>query len=248
MPRRTLSSTTSRPLPWLIGRSFDCTSTSLFAVSGREVRELILTLHMLIGMRDQKDGLFDTCLQASPTYLTISWAYYKRDTCESEEKTMNRKQRGSWDMTQHPPMPRPTDDDGYFEQMSKVVFRAGLNWSVIEKKWPDIKRAMANFSIDAVAQFDADDIDRLLKDDGMIRSAKKIAGVIGNARAVQKIQQDFGSFPKYLQAVKANGEEALLKDLRKRFAFLGESSSVMFLFAVGEEMPQTLEKMQGAAQ
>lgn len=160
---------------------------------------------------------------------------------------MNMKRGGSWDMTQHPPMSRPKNDDGYFEEMSKVVFRAGLNWSVIEKKWPDIKRAMANFSIDAVARFDADDIDRLLKDDGMIRSAKKIAGVIGNAQAVQKIQQEFGSFAKYLQAVKANSEEALLKDLRKRFAFLGESSTVMFLFAVGEEMPQTLEKMHGSA-
>jgi DNA-3-methyladenine glycosylase I len=178
----------------------------------------------------------------------MNWAYFQLDACESEEQTMNMKQGGSWDMAQHPPMPRPKNDDGYFEQMSKVVFRAGLNWSVIEKKWPDIKRAMANFSINAVAHFDADDIDRLLKDDGMIRSAKKIAGVIGNARAVQKVQQDFGSFPNYLQALKANGEEALLKDLRKRFAFLGESSSVMFLFAVGEEMPQTLEKMHGAVQ
>jgi 3-methyladenine DNA glycosylase Tag len=82
----------------------------------------------------------------------------------------------------------------------------------------------------------------------MIRSAKKIAGVIANARMMQKVQQDFGSFAQYLQAVKANGEEALLKDLRKRFAFLGEASSVMFLFAVGEEMPQTLEKMHGSAQ
>lgn len=45
---------------------------------------------------------------------------------ESEESTMNRMQGSSWDMTQHPPMPRPTDDDGYFEEMSKVVFRAGL--------------------------------------------------------------------------------------------------------------------------
>ena len=161
---------------------------------------------------------------------------------------MNRKQGSTWDMAQHPPMPRPKTDDGYFEQMSKVVFRAGLNWSVIEKKWPDIKRAMADFSISAVAHFDADDIDRLLKDDGMIRSAKKIAGVIGNARAAQQVQHDFGSFPKYLQALKANGEEALLKDLRKRFAFLGETSSVMFLFAVGEEMPQTVEKMHGATQ
>lgn len=82
-----------------------------------------------------------------------------------------------------------------------MVFRAGLNWGVIEKKWPDIKRAMADFSIDAVARFDAGDIDRLLKADGMIRSAKK-----------------------------------------------REASSVMFLFAVGQEMPQTLEKMHGSAQ
>ena len=157
---------------------------------------------------------------------------------------MNIKQGGSWDMTQHPPMPRPKNDDGYFEQMSKAVFLAGLNWSVIEKKWPDIKRSLANFSVDAVAQFDDSDIDRLLKDEGMIRSSKKITAVIANAQAMQRVQQEFGSFPKYLQAVKATSEEALLKDLRKRFAFLGESTSIMFLFAVGEEMPQTAKKMQ----
>ena len=157
---------------------------------------------------------------------------------------MNMKQGGSWDMRQHPPMPRPKNDDGYFEEMSKVVFRAGLNWSVIEKKWPEIKRALADFSIDAVARFDDSDVDRLLKDEGMIRSAKKISGVIANAQAMQKVQQEFGSFAKYLQAVKATSEEALLKDLRKRFAFLGESTSVMFLFGVGEEIPQTVEKMQ----
>ena len=62
--------------------------------------------------------------------------------------------------------------------------------------------------------------------------------------AMQQVQQAFGSFPQYLDAVKANGEEALLKDLRKRFAFLGETTSIMFLFGVGEEMLQTLQKMQ----
>jgi 3-methyladenine DNA glycosylase Tag len=157
---------------------------------------------------------------------------------------MNMKQGRSWDMAHHPPMPRPQNDDGYFEEMSKMVFRAGLNWSVIEKKWPDIKRALARFSIDAVARFGDSDIDRLLKNDGMIRSAKKISGVIANAQAMQQVQQEFGSSATYLQAVKAKGEEALLKDLRKRFAFLGESTSIMFLFGVGEEMPQTLQKMQ----
>src|SRR6266851_3339286 len=123
---------------------------------------------------------------------------------------MNMKQDEPWDITQHAPMPRPKDDDGYFEQMSRAVFLAGLNWSVIEKKWPDIKRALAKFSIDAVAQFGDDDMDRLLKDEGMIRSAKKITAVIANAQTMQQVQQEFGSFAKYLQKVKATGEEALL--------------------------------------
>ncbi len=157
---------------------------------------------------------------------------------------MNAKQGDLWDMTHHSPMPRPKDDDGYFEQMSKAVFLAGLNWNVIEKKWADIRRSLANFSIDAVAQFDDSDIDRLLKDEGMIRSAKKITAVIANAQAIQQVQREFGSFAKYLQAVKATGEEALLKDLRKRFAFLGESTATIFLFSAGEEMPQTAQKIQ----
>jgi len=157
---------------------------------------------------------------------------------------MNAKQGDSWDMTHHSPMPRPKDDDGYFEQMSKAVFLAGLNWNVIEKKWADIRRSLANFSIDAVAQFDDSDIDRLLKDEGMIRSAKKITAVIANAQAILQVQREFGSFAKYLQAVKATGEEALLKDLHKRFAFLGESTAAIFLFSVGEEMPQTAQKIQ----
>jgi DNA-3-methyladenine glycosylase I len=159
---------------------------------------------------------------------------------------MNKKQDEPWDITQHAPMPRPNDDDGYFEQMSRAVFLAGLNWKVIEKKWPDIKRLFANFSIDAVAQFNDADIDRLLKDEGMIRSAKKITAVVANAQAMQKVEGEYGSFAKYLQAVKATSEEALLKDLHKRFAFLGESTSVMFLFSVGEEMPQTMKKIQAA--
>jgi len=42
------------------------------------------------------------------------------------------------------------------------------------------------------------------------------------------------------------GEDALLKDLHKRFAFLGESTAVIFLFSVGEEMPETLKRIQAA--
>ena len=159
---------------------------------------------------------------------------------------MNMKQDEPWDMTRHAPMPRPKNDDGYFEQMSRSVFLAGLNWRVIEKKWPDINRLFDNFSIDAVAQFNDEDIDRLLKDEGMIRSAKKITAVVANAQTMQKVEQEFGSFATYLQVVKAKSEEALLKDLHKRFAFLGESTAVIFLFSVGEEIPETIKRIQAA--
>src|SRR5258708_38640463 len=158
-------------------------------------------------------------LQGELLYFTMGWVY--NNVMRMKQGEHDEREAGdSWDMTHHSPMPRPKDDDGYFEQMSKAVFLAGLNWNVIEKKWADIRRSLADFSIDAVAQFDDSDIDRLLKDEGMIRSAKKITAVIANAQAIQQVQREFGSFAKYLQADKPTSEEALLKDLRKLFAFL----------------------------
>ncbi len=85
--------------------------------------------------------------------------------------------------------------------------------------------------------------DSFYGEDRGVKGGLKELGV-GYVQAMQQVQQEYGSFAKYLQAVKAKGEEALLKDLRQRFAFLGESTSIMFLFGVGEEMPQTLQKMQ----
>ena len=67
--------------------------------------------------------------------------------------------------------------------------------------------------------------------------------MIANAQAMQQVQLEYGSFPMYLQAVKAQGEEALLKDLRKRFAFLGETTSIMFLFGVGDARIHSLTRI-----
>ena len=45
---------------------------------------------------------------------------------------------------------RPTSDEAYFENMSRVIFQAGLNWNVIDKKWTTTKTAFAEFSITKV--------------------------------------------------------------------------------------------------
>ena len=46
-----------------------------------------------------------------------------------------------------------SNDEVYFENMCRVIFQAGLNWQVIDNKWPSIKKAFANFNIDKVACF-----------------------------------------------------------------------------------------------
>jgi len=48
---------------------------------------------------------------------------------------------------------RPTTDEAYFENMSRVIFQAGLNWRVIDQKWHTLKTAFSNFKIEKVACF-----------------------------------------------------------------------------------------------
>ena len=134
--------------------------------------------------------------------------------------------------------PRPKTDDGYFEQMAKTVFRSGFNWSVIESKWPDIQKSFANFSVKKVARFNDSDIDRLMKDKGVVRNYRKIAAVIENAKKMEKVEEEYGSFRDYLKKVGKDGEQKLCKSVVKQFSYIGDSMVVSFLRSVGEEMPE----------
>ncbi len=134
--------------------------------------------------------------------------------------------------------PRPKTDDGYFEQMAKTVFRSGFNWNVIEKKWPDIKKSFANFSVKKVARFNDDDIGRLMKDKGVVRNYRKIVAVIENAKKIEKVREEHESFRNYLKAMSKYGEHKLCKTVVKQFSYIGDSMVVSFLRSVGEEMPE----------
>ncbi len=134
--------------------------------------------------------------------------------------------------------PRPKTDDGYLEQMAKAIFRSGFNWNVIEKKWLDIQKSFANFSVKKVARFSDDDVDRLMKDKGVVRNYRKIVAVIENARKIEKVEKEHGSFRNYLKTVSRDGEQKLCKTVVKQFSYIGDSMVVSFLRSVGEEMPE----------
>ena len=84
---------------------------------------------------------------------------------------------------------RPKTDKGFFEEMTKAVFRSGMKWDVIDKKWPDFKKAFTNFSIQKVSRFGDPELERLMNDEGIIRNHKKII-------APSKTRVDFKIFAK----------------------------------------------------
>jgi len=73
---------------------------------------------------------------------------------------------------------RPPTDDCYFENMSRVIFQAGLNWQVVEKKWSTIRKAFADFDINMVASFTGLDVENLMSNKGIIRNRGKIRAIV----------------------------------------------------------------------
>src|SRR6266566_1782101 len=99
----------------------------------------------------------------------------------------------NWDPKNHPRIQKPKNEDGYLESMSRVVFSAGLNWNVVDKKWPGIKKEFANFNVEKVAKFGELHVEEMLRDEKMIRSSGKINAVIKNAKALLDVKKEFGS-------------------------------------------------------
>ena len=88
----------------------------------------------------------------------------------------------------------PVDERELFEQLSLETFQVGLSWSLILKRRAQLREAFANFDVDEVASWGEDRIDAILDAPGMIRNLRKVAAVLTNARAMQRIRADGGLY------------------------------------------------------
>lgn len=132
---------------------------------------------------------------------------------------------------------RVPNDDAYFENMTRVIFLAGLSWKMISEKWPNFKKAFQNFSIDAVAKFTENDVNQLMNDAGIVRNRAKITATINNAKQFQNIKKECGSFRSYLGNLDKSQNYALaIKELGRKFSRVGPSSTRIFLYSVGENV------------
>ncbi|HEY5257382.1 MAG TPA: DNA-3-methyladenine glycosylase I [Candidatus Baltobacteraceae bacterium] len=130
----------------------------------------------------------------------------------------------------------PASNDDYLEVIARAVFQTGLSWKQIARHWGAYRRAFRGFDCAAVAAFDEVEIERVLMEPGVLRSRRKAEAVVNNARTIAGLDREYGGFANYLRAFADYA--ALSKDLKKRFAFMGEMNVWYFLFRVGEPVPE----------
>ncbi len=107
----------------------------------------------------------------------------------------------------------PVDSDiTMFEKLSLEGFQSGLSWRTILRKRTHIRQAFHGFDFNEIALFSERDVERLLKDEGIVRHRGKITAIINNARLVQTLIEREGSLRSFIWRF-APGEDVLPADV-----------------------------------
>jgi DNA-3-methyladenine glycosylase I len=144
------------------------------------------------------------------------------------------------------------DDRRWFEFLILEGAQAGLSWDTILRKRTHYRRAFADFDPAVVARFNAERIEELLCDPGIVRNRLKVTSVVRNAQVFLKIQQEIGSFDAYIWPfvggepirntwraldqvpARTDRSDALSKDLKRRgFTFVGSTICYALMQATG---------------
>ncbi len=90
------------------------------------------------------------------------------------------------------------DDERLFELLSLEGAQAGLSWETILRKRQGYRAAFDNFQPGIVSEYGPQKVEQLLADPGIVRNRAKVLSVIQNARALLKVQQEYGSFHHFI--------------------------------------------------
>ena len=125
------------------------------------------------------------------------------------------------------------DDSSLFERLVLEINQAGLSWITILKKQINFRAAYDGFNVDEVADYSEEDVARLLADAGIIRNKLKIHAAIENARRIQGLRAEFGSFKGWLDAHHSLSLEEWTKLFKQTFIFTGGEIVKEFLVSTG---------------
>lgn len=169
--------------------------------------------------------------------MTCNW--------KDSSKQMQAYHDTEWGIPKH-------DDQKLFEYLVLESMQAGLSWELIIQKRETIRKCFCDFNVEKVASLNTKAIDHIMSTDNMIKSLRKVTAMISNANAFMNVQQEFGSFDKYLWSYsnykticyrghekgidvsKNTLSELISKDLKKRgFKYVGPVIIYSYLQACG---------------
>ena len=144
------------------------------------------------------------------------------------------------------------DDHLLFEFLILEGAQAGLSWNTILIKRENYRKALDRFRPEKIARYGKRDVQRLLRNDGIVRNRLKIAATIGNAKRFLEVKKEFGSFDAYLWSLvggkpiqnrwqvlsdvpaRTAESDAMSRDLLRRgFKFVGSTICYAFMQATG---------------
>ena len=141
-----------------------------------------------------------------------------------------------------------SDDHRLFEKLSLEGFQSGLSWRTILVKRESFRAAFHGFNFEKIARFAGRDVERLLKDEGIVRHRGKIEAVINNAQQARELVKREGSLAAFLWRYEPRVDElarpqtastsaasvALSKELKKQgWKFVGPTTVYAFMQAMG---------------
>jgi DNA-3-methyladenine glycosylase I len=147
----------------------------------------------------------------------------------------------------------PSHDDRHlFEMLVLEGAQAGLSWQTILRKREGYRAAFADFEPGKVARFTSRSVERLMRDEGIVRNRLKIESAVTNAKAVLAVQREYGSFDAYIWSFvdgapivhrfrrlgdipsETDESRAMSKDMKRRgFRFVGPTVCYAFMQATG---------------
>lgn len=144
------------------------------------------------------------------------------------------------------------NDNALFELFSLETQSSGLSWLTVLKKRDGYRKVFENFSLETVASYTQEDINRIFESGLIIKSRPKIEAIINNAKLFLEIKREFASLGNYfwskvnhktivndvvdykLASTTSEISDTLTKDLKKRgFKFVGSVTIYAFMQACG---------------
>lgn len=125
-------------------------------------------------------------------------------------------------------------DDRWLAEMTRSVFQAGFNWSVVDNKWAGFETAFHRFDPRLNAAMSEDEFDAHLKDTGIVRNGQKIASVRANAQFLVDLAADHGSAATFFADWPDSDLVGLLEVMKKRAARCAGETAMRLLRRMGK--------------